>query len=409
MRVPERQGGNLDSVRRHNLSVVVGLVHHSGAISRSLITRETALNRSTVGALAAELVELGLVFERDPDPSVGVGRPSPVIEPSPSIAALAVNPEIDAIAVALVGFDGRVRGRVRRETAGVPSAAEAVRVAAEAAAELRAAASGTRIVGAGVAVPGLVRASDGLVRRAPHLGWIDEPFAAELEAAIGLPVYAANDAQLGAYAEHLYGAGAGAAELLYVNGGASGIGGGVIAGGEAFVGAAGHAGELGHLRVTDSSDLDSGGLPGTLEAEVSRGRLLELLELQRVDAEQFEAALLASHDPRVAAEVARQLDILGVALGSALTLLNPSLIVLGGFLATLHEADAARLDRAIAAAALPEALEGVRVTRTALGSDILLVGAAELAFVPVLDDPAGAIAALDAADAVRPSGTAARA
>jgi predicted NBD/HSP70 family sugar kinase len=203
-------------------------------------------------------------------------------------------------------------------------------------------------------------------------------------------VRASNDAQLGAYAEHVFGAGIGVSELIYVNGGSSGIGGGVILGGAAFTGAAGHAGELGHIRVASSDAVDSGGLAGTLEAEVSRSRLLKVLGLegQSIDADGLTAAIQASADPAVSAEVHRQLELLSVALGTALTLFNPRLIVLGGFLATIYQADAAALDRAVAHATLPETLEGVQITRTRLGSDILLIGAAELAFEPLLADPA---------------------
>jgi predicted NBD/HSP70 family sugar kinase len=395
-----RRGNNLDSVRMHNLSTVLTIAHHVGPVSRSDVTRETGLNRSTIGALVGELVELGLVTESGPNANLRVGRPSPVISPNPRVAAIAVNPEIDAVTVGLVGLDGRVQQRRRVALDRVPSPDEAVAAAATAIAGLIETASVDRIVGIGAAVPGLVRPSDGLVRRAPHLGWVDVPFAQMLTDACGLPVAAANDAQLGAYAEHVFGAGVGVSELIYVNGGSSGIGGGVILDGAAFTGAAGHAGELGHVRVGASEAVDSGGIAGTLEAEVSRARLLGLLGLEgkSIDTDGLTAAILASDDPAVRDEVRRQLELLGVALGTALTLFNPHLIVLGGFLATIYQADAAVLDRAVARATLPETLEGVQIARTSLGSDILLIGASELAFEPLLADPAS-IAAPDAPDA----------
>ncbi|WP_022882750.1 ROK family transcriptional regulator [Gryllotalpicola ginsengisoli] len=392
MAKPTGRGNNLDSVRRHNLSTVLTIAHHVGPVSRSDVTRETGLNRSTIGALVAELVELGLVSESGPNANFRVGRPSPVISPNPRVAALAVNPEIDAVTVGLVGLDGRVQQHRRVELDHVPSPEEAVAAAADAIEGLRETASVDRIVGIGVAVPGLVRGSDGLVRRAPHLGWVDVPLADMLTDATGLPTRTANDAQLGAYAEHVFGAGVGVDDLIYVNGGSSGIGGGVIAGGAAFTGAAGHAGELGHVRVSPGGATDSGGLAGTLEAEVSRARLLALLGIDSIDADGLTAAVLGSTDPELRAEVRRQLGLLGTALGTALTLLNPRLVVLGGFLATLYQADAPLLDRAVAAGTLPETLEGVQITRTRLGSDILLIGAAELAFEPVLTDPASVLA-----------------
>jgi len=391
---PTRRGNNLDSVRMHNLSTVLTIAHHVGPVSRSDVTRETGLNRSTIGALVGELVELGLVTESGPNANLRVGRPSPVISPNPRIAALAVNPEIDAVTVGLVGLDGRVQQRRRVALDHVPSPDEAVAAAAGAIAGLVETASVDRIVGIGVAMPGLVRPDDGLVRRAPHLGWVDVPFAQRLADATGLPVRASNDAQLGAYAEHVFGAGVGVSELIYVNGGSSGIGGGVILDGATFTGAGGHAGELGHVSVGASEAVDSGGLPGTLEAEVSRARLLTLLGLESIDADGLTVAILGSQDPALREEVRRQLELLGIALGAALTLFNPRLVVLGGFLAALYQADGPTLDRAVARATLPETLEGVQITRTRLGSDILLIGAAELAFETLLADPASVAASV---------------
>ncbi|NUT58960.1 MAG: MarR family transcriptional regulator, partial [Agromyces sp.] len=100
--------GTFDGVHRRNLSKLLGLVHLEGPLSRARLTAATGLNRSTVAALAGELVELGLVEERAPDPTNRVGRPSPVIAPHPGVTAIAVNPEVDAVTIAAVGLDGRI-------------------------------------------------------------------------------------------------------------------------------------------------------------------------------------------------------------------------------------------------------------------------------------------------------------
>ena len=208
------------STRRHNLSAILTLLHHDGSQPRSALTAQTGLNRSTVAALVGELAELGLVHETEPDPTNQVGRPSPTVNPDPRNLAIAINPEVDAVTAALVALGGQVVATLRRETEGVPSPDEAVRLSAALVDELVAPLSPrSRVLGIGVAVPGLVRADDGLVRLAPHLEWRDAPIAAMLAEATGYDVAVGNDARLGALVEHIYGAGRGYDEMVYLNGG----------------------------------------------------------------------------------------------------------------------------------------------------------------------------------------------
>ncbi|TFD79872.1 ROK family transcriptional regulator [Cryobacterium fucosi] len=384
------QGSNHDDVRRHNLSAILRIVHRNGPTSRAQLTRLTGLNRSTIAALVGELGQLGLAGERDPDSTNQVGRPSPVVFCAEQVVALAVNPEIDAVTIGIVGLDGTVHRRIRYATERSPSASEAVNIAGAVIEGMRGEPeSRFRVVGIGVAVPGLVRAHDGLVRFAPHLGWTDEPLKEMLEQLTGFPVFAANDASLGALAEQYFGAGKGITDLIYLNGGASGIGGGMIVGGNPVGGIAGYAGEFGHTRVSGGSRTDSAGITGTLEAEVTREELLGVLGLESADADELEQALLASDSPQVRDEVNRQLDFLAVALAGAINILNPQLVVLGGFLAALFAVDPDRLRAAVASMTLVSSFGSVRVSAAELGSNLLMIGAAELAFEGLLDDPSG--------------------
>ncbi len=130
MTVADLRGNNLDVVRRNNLSLVLGRVHTLGAISRAQLTRESGLNRSTIAALVAELVSLGLAVETEPDQTNQVGRPSPVIVPGDRVVAITVHPELDAVTIGLVALGGRVLRSIRYPVMRVPSANEAVDVAA---------------------------------------------------------------------------------------------------------------------------------------------------------------------------------------------------------------------------------------------------------------------------------------
>jgi predicted NBD/HSP70 family sugar kinase len=385
------RGGTFDGVHRRNLSKVLRLVHFEGPMSRARMTALTALNRSTVATLVAELVDLGLALEQPPDPTNRVGRPSPVVIADPGVLAIAVNPEVDAITIGAVGLDGRIPIRERIEVDHLPSPEETAELVAAtrdrwAAGVLRRA----RLVGVGLAVPGLVRTSDGLVRWAPHLEWTDAPLRALVEDATGLPAAVGNDASLGAQAEHLFGVGRGVDDLVYLNGGASGIGGGLVVHGMLVGGTGGYAGEFGQNRPGIASAGDRRAEGGVLEDEVSRARLLEVAGLANVDEPTLARALAASAAPAVAEELGRQRRILATALANAINVLNPSLVVLGGFLATVMESDPADLERAVASQAVAAAFEEVSIRVAALGEDRLMIGAAEAALAPLLADPLAA-------------------
>jgi predicted NBD/HSP70 family sugar kinase len=383
------RGSTLDGLRRRNLSIVLDQVHRTGPLSRAAITAATGLNRSTVAALVSELEDQGLLVEGNPLATARVGRPSPLVSVAHAPAAIAINPEVDAITIGVVGLGARVDEIIRHEVDHVVGPEEAVAIIGELVDGLAERLRGRRVVGAGLAIPGIVRAADDVVRWAPHLGWRETPISAMLAARLGIPCRAANDATLGAQAEQRFGSGRGISNLVYLHGGASGIGGGVIVRGEVVTGRDGYAGEYGQNRPGAADD-DRRTAGGALEDEVSRDRLLAVLHLPiGTDELELAAALLASRDRAVLEEIARQQRILGVAIANAVNVLNPSLIVLGGFLSSLELADPEGLAAEAERAAIAAAWEGTRIVPAELGAAHLLIGAAELAFAPLVNDPGG--------------------
>ncbi|MEE2569962.1 ROK family transcriptional regulator [Pseudarthrobacter sp. J64] len=388
-------GSNRDSTRQHNLSTVLGLVHSMAGVSRAQLTRATGLNRSTIAALVGELVQLGLVVESDLDQEQQHGRPSIMIQPGPGALALAVNPDIDVVSVALVSLGGHIVNPVRFHTVRAPSAAEVVNIVSAIYAGMRTSLPAhQRIVGVGLAIPGLVDPLDGTVIEAPHLEWRDQPLSALLSDALKLPVTAANDAVAGARAQATFGAGRDIPDLVYLYGGASGIGGGVISGGRLVRGATGFAGQLGHTHVRSDGAECTCGSSGCLEAEVTREALIAAVGLPAGEVENLEEAVLkklqdGSATPELRELVDRQVQLLAIGLRSVVNLLNPSLIVLGGFLRILARAEPEALGDAVRTPGRRGPRESVAIELAPLGEDPILVGAAELAFEPLLRDPAG--------------------
>lgn len=378
--------------REANLGRVLQILHLEGPQPRASLTERTGLNRSTTASLVAELVEIGLVEENAPEPTNRVGRPSPVASVDPRVVAIAANTEVDALTLAAVRLDQSVVHRERMPVDGPLTPEQTADLIGERVREWQAGAlAGFRIVGIGMAVPGLVRVADGLVRQAPHLGWRDAPLRDLVAWRTGLAAYADNDASLGAVAEHLYGAARGIDDVVYLDS-ASGIGGGLVVHGLPVTGAAGYAGEFGQNRpgILDPADLRAPG--GVLEDEVNRDRVLALLGLSGADEPGLAAAIAASDDPAVPVELARQTRVLAAALANAVNVLNPSMVVLGGFLATLLEFDPDELAAEVRAQCMPASAEQLEIRPALLGVDRQLVGAAEVAFRELLRAPTSAIA-----------------
>ncbi|KAB2860900.1 MAG: ROK family protein, partial [Exiguobacterium chiriqhucha] len=102
--------------------------------------------------------------------------------------------------------------------------------------------------GAGIGAPGFINFSEGVVEYSPNIGWKNFALVSEFEKAVGLPAVLENDANAAALGEMWKGAGEGASELLAITLG-TGVGGGVITNGNIVHGAAGMAGEIGHITV----------------------------------------------------------------------------------------------------------------------------------------------------------------
>lgn len=383
-------GSGPEDTRRHNLSAILTAVHHRPGVTRAELTRLTGLNRSTVLKVVAELVEGELVHEVSPSEHTGRGRPSAHVYPARDVAALAVYPDLDAVTVGVIGLGGSLLGRLRRSTGGHARPDEIIALVGELVSELLASLQDpVVIVGAGCAVPGLVRAADGVVVDAPHMDWHDVPFGAMLSEALGLPVQVRNDARVATVAEAVFGAGRGIADLVYLNGSYSGIGGGAISSGATLRGRDGYGGEFGHTRVDGGREHCHCGRTGCLETEVNLRRLMAALGKDEVDLPDLDKEIAdARGRPEVEAELDRQIGILAGAIGDLASIFNPSVVVLGGALGSLVAAEPERVAAAVAADSFAPMSGDLQIVRAALGSRVHLVGAAEVFMLAYLRDPA---------------------
>ncbi|GAA5153115.1 ROK family transcriptional regulator [Nocardioides marinquilinus] len=379
-----------DVVRRANLSTILQTVHRRGPTTRAELTRQLGLNRSTIGGLTAELLELGLVIEGTASVAGRSGRPSHLVVPRDDNVVVAVDLGVDRISAALVALGGRVTERRRRLHArGEHDVDHVVDVVAQLVGDLLATKPGARCLGVGVAVPGAIRTDDGLVQFAPNLGWVGEPFTARLSERLGLPVCTGNDANLGVLAEHMRGAAVGFDHAAYLAG-SVGIGGGFLVGGTLLGGSSGYAGEVGHLQVDSAGPVCRCGATGCWEMKAGENRLLQLAGRlpgggPDAVAEVIDAA--RGGEARARDALAETAEWVGAGLRAVVNVFNPDIIVLGGSLAQVWDVQADVVRATVKRTALPALRDEVEIASARLGGDSPLVGAAELAFAPVLEDP----------------------
>lgn len=392
---PAVLGHRSETVRRANLAAILGALHTRGALSRSELVVQTGLTRSTIRALIGEFVAGDMVTEERAEPVGTPGRPSALVRPNPDGAVvLAIEIAVDSLAMAIVGLGGDVlhARRVDRPRGHVTVDDIAVDVAELTSAVREDPFIRDAIVGVGVAVVGVVRSGDGLVTMAPNLGWRDVPLGERLAKALDLPVpiVVGNEADLGALGEARRGAARGADSVLYITC-EVGVGGGLIVDGAPLTGIAGYGGEVGHIPVRPDGIPCACGSSGCWETEIGAHALLRLAE-HPIDGgrPEIEAVIAAAErGDRIALAAAEHVGRwLGFGLAGLVNVFNPRLVVLGGhfvrLLPLVSDPLTAELDRRT----LPATRRLVRLLPATLGVDASLIGAAELAFEPLLADPA---------------------
>ena len=244
---------------------------------------------------------------------------------------------------ALVGADGELLHRARRATGRERGPDAVVEHILGFAAELRAYGEehyGEPAAAAGVAVPGIVDAERGIAAYSANLGWRDVPLRDLLAARLGgVPVALGHDVRTGGLAEGRIGAGKGADRFLFVPLG-TGIAGAIGIDGRVEAGAHGFAGEIGHIVVRPGGTPCPCGQTGCLERYASAAAVTEawaaVSGLPGADAADC-AKAVASGDPRAEKVWQEAVDALADGLVTALTLLDPRTIIIGGGLAEAGE------------------------------------------------------------------------
>ena len=382
-----------ETIRRHNLHMLLAALHHHGPSSRAELTHNLGLNRSTIGALVAELTECGLVTEHAPGTRAGAGRPSHVVAPrQDGPFAFAVDIAVRHVEVAAVALGGRVLARYTAEQpehVHPDDAIAAVALGAKTVAGL--VPPGSWPAGVGVSVAGTVRRGDERVLVAPNLHWADVDLVGGLRAGldVDLPIRIGNDANLGVLAEYIRGVARGVDDVVYLLV-RVGVGAGILADGAPLRGVSGLAGEIGHVIIKPDGPACYCGNRGCFESMIGERALFARAGFTGVaDADGIAQVARAaeSGDTRAQAAIDHVCSWLAVGLAGVSHMVNPQLIVIGGSLGALVGTRCAQVQTDLDELMGSAPGEPARVCVGVLGEDAPLLGAAEIAFADLLEDP----------------------
>jgi predicted NBD/HSP70 family sugar kinase/DNA-binding transcriptional ArsR family regulator len=351
--------GSPAALRAGNRARVVALLREHGEMTQAAVARAAGLSPATVSSIIRELRETGTVDavdtsagragadQRGDDRSArgrrgvgrrGVGRRGLSLALRPAAGyAVGIDFGHRHLRVLVADLAHTVVAEASRPLPGNHTAAEGIAAAVYMVrAALRQAGTDTAaVVGVAMGLPGPIDASTGIVTSATILpGWVGVAVAERMQAELDLPVQVDNDANLGALAELVWGAGQGCADLLYLKV-ATGVGAGLVLRGRLYRGAFGTAGEIGHTTIDENGPVCRCGNRGCLEMYAGAGALAELLHQSGPTLDPSELVELADSGDlacrRVIADAGR---VLGVAVANVCNVICPERVVVGGALAT---------------------------------------------------------------------------
>lgn len=356
------------------------LVRSGRARTRRELLEYTGLSRSTVATRVDQLVSAGYIRESGVSTSASRGRPT---------TALAFNERHGLVLAADLG--------ARHTTAtvsdlGGAQLAESTRMLRitdgpdTCLAWLEAAwrdllagidPASPRVIGIGVGVPGPIDVSTGRPTSPPIMpGWHDYPIRERLEDAFGVPAFVDNDANIMALGELI--AAPEFHSLLFVKV-ATGIGAGVIVNGQLVRGLHGGSGDIGHVRITSPGDgpVCACGARGCLAASASGAAMARSLTDQGIAVETSRAAVDLAHagNPAAVSLVRRSGLEIGEVLATAVSLINPGLLVVGGDVIRAEEHFMPALKERLFQRTQPLATRDLQIITSRLGDRAGVTGA----------------------------------
>ncbi|MHC1740515.1 MAG: ROK family protein [Anaerolineaceae bacterium] len=382
--------GNRDLIRGINRSILLNAIKTQGSISRADLAHSSRLSPATVTSITADLIEEGLVFEKETGDSSG-GRPPILLALNPrggfvvgvklmenhAVAALTdlnatvlvketINlkeERLETVVDALVSLVNRLihQGNIRKK----------------------------QLFGVGIGLAGVVDSSQGILRQSPFFGWKNTPLRDLIQTRLRVPVYIDNDVNTLTLGEKWLGNGLPVDNFIVITIG-RGIGMGIVINGQIYRGKSGGAGELGHIVVDPDGPLCDCGKHGCLESYLSDRALLATARKEvNEDIKDFDDLLqrAMSGNEAAALVLTRAGRLLGQEIANLVNILDPKLILISGEGIRMGEIFFSALRAAFRQHVMPGLLEDTEIRVIPWGDDVWARAAASVVIGELFNSP----------------------
>ena len=358
-----------DQTKNHNSQLILKTIYDSAPISRAAVARSTHLTRPTVSSQVNELIETGLVVEVGLGPSEG-GKPPTLLDiDSNARNLLCVDLGNRAFRGAIINLRGQI---IHKQS--IPAENKqgdaAIALVFELINNLKERAE-KPILGIGIGTPGLIDPQKGIIRRAVNLDWTDLPLRQILEDKYETPIYLANDAQVAALAEFMFGRARESNNVVLLKVG-QGIGAGIVLNGSILSGDGFGAGEIGQVVVAAEN-----GRLQTLESVASTKAILNAAQTILGESISWES-LTAHSSPEIHHLIEQTGHFLGISTANLISVINIQHIVISGRIAQFGNDFLDSIRQTARQYTLSTMVDETTIEYSSLGNEIVLLGCSAL-------------------------------
>ena len=331
-------------LRRINERRLLEVIQQQGPSTRATLTRVSGLTAPTVSKVVDSLLKRGFVEELDPLEQT-LGRPGRLVRmAADSAAVLGVVIDAQTCCIVAAGLDGRVSEKQTRRFTTPRSYAELLDAIEQHCRDLLGGIAG-RVHGIGVSVPGLVNERLQEIVFCPNLHLLDKRNPArDLGARLGVECVLAQETDALCLSERIYGDARGLHDFAMLDV-TTGLGLGVMSGGQVLAGHSGMAGEVGHITVAPEGSRCGCGNRGCLETLATDMALVRMLadKMGRTPSFEEAAALIAGDPGDFQHEIRTATEYLAIAIAAVINIFNPTTLFVHGVLLAGSEERFARV------------------------------------------------------------------